>query len=383
MIQKEVNEIRRHLTPERSCIGKIYGCFVNVAHEIIATMELSTSLMPEDELERFLALFKKTLSGGCGRSMMDIPFSTAQVAAGEEHALLTRLRASSCGDADARNALYRRIIDSVELKDTNYVILLAADSYDVPFRSREGEETERQSDTMFTYLLCSICPVAEGKTALGYDAGGKDFHNFTSAQTISAPEIGFMFPAFDGRRANIYNTLYYSRNTGDVHPAFIEAFFHTEAPMSAGIQRDTFESILSETLDNACSFDLIQTVHEQIRERIEEYKESRDPEPMEFSARDVGTMLRGSGIPEEKIDEFQTKCAASFGAGARLEAANIIDAKKFQLTTPQVKISVTPEYSAMIETRRIDGQNYIMIPVSDGVELNGVPVHIHPDDEKS
>ena len=36
MLQKEINEIRRHLTGERCCIGKIYGCFVNQQKEIIS-----------------------------------------------------------------------------------------------------------------------------------------------------------------------------------------------------------------------------------------------------------------------------------------------------------------------------------------------------------
>jgi len=377
MIQKEVNEIRRHLTPEHNCIGKIYGCYVNVAGEIIAAPEHSLALMPEDEVERFLALFKKVLSGGIGRCMLDIPFSTAQVESGEEHAILTKLRATKCADEEARMKLFRRIIETVKLENTNnYLILLAADTYDVPWRSRDGEETEKQSDTMFTYLLCSICPVADGKTALGYNADEKGFCNCTSAQTVSMPEMGFMFPAFDGRRANIYSTLYYSRSTDDVHPDFIESFFHTEAPMSAGIQKDTFSSILTETLEEECRFDVVQTVHEQIRTRIEEHKESKDPEPLEFSARDVGTILRESEIPEEKIDAFQKKCVEAFGAGASMEPGNIIDPKKFQLSMPQVKITVAPEYSAMIETKVIDGRKYILIPADEGVELNGMAVRI-------
>ena len=33
MLQKEINEIRRHLTGERCCISKLYGCFVNQQKE--------------------------------------------------------------------------------------------------------------------------------------------------------------------------------------------------------------------------------------------------------------------------------------------------------------------------------------------------------------
>ena len=380
MVQKEISEIRRHLTAERNCIGKIYGCYVNCVGEIIASVEQSVALMPEDEVERFLALFKKLLSGGVGRSMMDIPFSTATVESGEDYALLTKLRATSCGDAETRTQFFRRVIESVDLKDENYLILLASDTYDVPWRSKDGESTEKQSDTVFTYLLCAVCPVADGKTTLGYDVEAGAFHNCTSAQSVSAPEFGFLFPAFDDRKTNIYNALYYSRSMDDVHDAFIENFLHAAPPMAAGVQRETFEHVLTETLAETCRFDVVQSVHEQLREKIEAHKEAREPEPLEMTPREVGDILRAGEVPEERIEAFQEKCTESFGAGVTLQPGNIVDTKKFRLSTPQVKISVTPEYSSMLETRRIDGRKYLLIPVDDGVEVNGVAVRI-PDGE--
>jgi hypothetical protein len=85
-------------------------------------------------------------------------------------------------------------------------------------------------------------------------------------------------------------------------------------------------------------------------------------------------------VPEERIEAFQTKCAESFGAGASLNPGNILDTKNFRLTMPQVKITVSPEYSSMLETRRIDGRKYLLIPADEGVEINGVAVRI-PDPE--
>lgn len=382
MIQKEVSELRRHLTAERVCIGKIYGCFVNCAREIIATVEQSVALMPEDELERYLSLFKKLLSGGVGRSMVDIPFSHMQVENGEEHALLMKIRSTGGTDEESRNTFFRKIIDSVELKDTNYLILLAADRYDVPWRSKDGEESERASDTMFSYFLCAICPVAEGKTSLGYDSEEKTFHNCTSAQSVGAPELGFLFPAFDGRTANIYNALYYSRSIGDVHKDFIENFFHAEAPMAPGEQRETFEEILTETLEDTCRLDVVQSVHEQIRQRLQEHKEERIPEPLELTPREVGEILDRANVPAERIEKFKEKCAEGFGAGMALKPDNIVDTKNFRLTMPQVKITVAPEYSGNLQTRRLDGRKYLLIPVDGGVEINGVAVHI-PDGTES
>ena len=70
--------------------------------------------------------------------------------------------------------------------------------------------------------------------------------------------------------------------------------------------------------------------------------------------------------------------------GMETALQNIIDSGKFQITTPEVKIAVAPEYSYMIEARVIDGRRYILIPADDGVEINGIGVNIpNPQSEEA
>ena len=120
----------------------------------------------------------------------------------------------------------------------------------------------------------------------------------------------------------------------------------------------------------------MQSVHEQLRERIAEHKESRDPEMLTLSVREVGDVLTNSGVSEEKAAAFQQECQKQYGEDAALNPKNIIESGKFQITTPEVKITVSPEYSHMIEARVIDGRKYILIPADEGVEINGIGVNI-------
>ena len=56
-------------------------------------------------------------------------------------------------DEEAVQALYEKIAGSLHLAD-NYLILLAADRYDVPFRSRDGfQQDEGQRAAVFLYTL--------------------------------------------------------------------------------------------------------------------------------------------------------------------------------------------------------------------------------------
>ena len=375
MNQKELNEIRRRIAPNKCGISKLYGCFVNnSSKEIISRIDTSLGLLSEFENEKYLSLLKKVLSGGLGKNLIDITFSTQQVMKGEEHKLLSDLRKSGLNDPGLREEFFQKVIQAVTMEDTNYLILLAYDAYDVPYKSKDDETQADASDTVYTYLLCSICPVKDGKPELAYFPGENQFPSSGISHTVAPPALGFLFPAFDDRAPNIYNALYYAKDPNELHQTFIDTVFHTEPPMSAGKQKETFHSVLSDALDEDCSFDVLQQVHEQIREVILDHKESKDPNPLELSPQELGTILKGGGVPSERVQEFQKKCAQEFGTDTSLKPSNLIDSKKFTIETPQVKISVDPEASYLVETRVIGGRKYILIPADDGVEVNGIPV---------
>ena len=131
MNQKEVSELRRRFRPDKSAISRVYGCYVNTKKEVISNLDESLGLMTQEEVEKYLGLLKKSLSGSLGRNLLDIVFSTQQVADSEEHRLLSQLRSCRLEDGELRQALYQKIIDSLELEE-NYLNLLAHDRYDVP-----------------------------------------------------------------------------------------------------------------------------------------------------------------------------------------------------------------------------------------------------------
>lgn len=375
MNQKEVREIKKRFNPEKDSISRIYGCYVNAAREIVTTLDLSVGLMEQEEAELYFKLLKKTLSGTLGKNLLDIEFSTSQVENSDEHRLLQALRGSHLRDEGLRDTLYRRIIESLDFGDDSYVILLASDSYDVPFKGSDDEIFEEGSGEVYDYILCSICPVKDAKSSLRYMA---DEHNFRGASTghvLGAPELGFLFPAFDDRGTNIYNALYYSRAISDIHEDFLSGVFRTEQiPMSAGAQKNTFSGVLCESLGEDCSLAVVRAVHSELRERLQLHKESNDPEVPEIEVEDVDDILKGSGIPEEKVSAFNEACRREFGESAALNPINVMETKKFEMTTPQVKITVDPEYTYLIETKVIDGRCCLVIPVEDGITVNGIEV---------
>ena len=376
MNQKELNEIRRRFKLDRNSISKIFGCYVNSNKEIISWIDASMGFMQPEEQEMYLALLKKTLSGSLGKNLVDIVFSTEQVADSDEHRLLQTIRQTEGKDPNAREALFRRIIDALDMQESNYLILLAADAYDVPHQSKDDEFQADAGDTVYRYFVCAVCPVKAPTLELRYDHDLNEFHPGSTGHIALAPELGFLYPAFDNRAANIYNLLFYAKNPAELHQEVIDALFRVEPPMSAAEQKNIFDTALTEALDKDCSYDVVQSVHEQIRARIEDHKETHDPEPLELTVSDVGVILANSGVDAGKVEAFKENCEKQYGENAVLNPVNIIESRKFEVTTPEVKITIAPENSYMIETRVIDGRKYLLIPADDGVEVNGIGVSI-------
>ncbi len=102
MNQKELNEIRRRFKLDKNSISKIFGCYVNSNKEIISWIDASMGLMQQEEQEMYLGLLKKTLSGALGKNLVDITFSTAQVADSDEHRLLQTMRQTELKDPASR-----------------------------------------------------------------------------------------------------------------------------------------------------------------------------------------------------------------------------------------------------------------------------------------
>ena len=377
MNQKEVSELRRRWRLEKNAVSRIYGCFVNGNREIVSDLDESLGRMSEEEADKYLSLLKKSLSGALGKNLIDIVFSTQQVQDSEEHRLLSALRSSVLKDGEVRNHFYRKVIDSLDMGGDSYLLLMACDAYDVPRRGKDDELLDDGSENVFSYILCCICPVKQGKPVLGYFPGDNEFH-YTASHVVSPPELGFLFPAFDDRAANIYNALFYSRKPDELHQEFIDAVFHTEPPMSAAEQREAFQEALSQALGDTCSMEVVRSIHERLTDQIARHKESKAVEPPYVTVGEIGAVLGDCGVAQEQIEAFRANCEERFGAGAALSPANLIDAGKFEVKTTHASVSVSPDCSYLVETRVIDGKQYILVPAGENVEINGQTVQILP-----
>ena len=366
MNKKDLATLRRRFAPDKHDISIIRGCFVNEKREIVSTFSKSPVSLPESEAEHYLASFKKTLGGTAGRNQFTIPVHTDDPAG----QLLRQLQSSELTDETAVERLFKTIIDGLEI-DGSYLILAMHDAYSVPYR-KSDEHAERPdfNDTIFNYILVSICPVKLTKPLLTFFRDDRDFHTVEPDLAVGSPALGFMYPVLEDGGADINSALYYTKDTADLHADFIDAIFQATAPESGADQRDQFYGVLADTLEDGITFNVVQSLHESITTQLSERKSSAAP--LQVSRGEIAGLLDVTPAEQKAFDEAYLE---QFGA-VGMEATTVVEPKKFVIETENATIQVDPSRSDLVEMKRIDGRRYVLVAIEGEATVNGVEVNI-------
>lgn len=372
MNKKEVLEIRKQFSPENCTITRICGCYVDAEKNIKTELKEAFLSLPEEDTFKYFTIFKKTLSGSIGKNLLNMDFPLEEEKEDGKQAFLLQLRNSKLQDDMLVSEFYNKIIEHYDFGENYYIILIHA-VYDVPGKATDGSQMYDASDNVFEYIMCSICPVHLSKEGLGYNSEKNTIENRIRDWVVEVPAKGFLFPVFNDRFTDIHSLLYYSKNAEELQEAFIEDMFGCRSiPLSAENQRETFNAVIASTLGDDCDYNLVKNIHETLNEMLEEAKDF--PEPLTLTKPDVKRLFEDSGVPDEKMTEFDQNYENVAGEKTALMAANITNTKKFNIETPDVVIKVSPEYSSLIETKYIEGRQCLVIPVNDYIEVNGVSV---------
>ena len=371
MNKKEILEIRKQFAPRNCAITRICGCYVD--HEKVKQMESKDAFLslPEEEAFKYFDIFKKTLSGTVGKNMLNLEFPLDAEMPGGAQEFLLKLRDSKLQDDMLLEEFYDKVIAAYDYGENYYIILIHA-MYDIPGKASDGMEMFDASDEVYEYLLMSICPVVLSKAGLSYNAQDNRIQDRIRDWIVDMPDKGFLFPAFNDRGTDLHSVLYYTKKSEDLQPEMIEQLLGAATPMSADTQKETFQTIIEDTLGEDGDYETVRNIHETLADLMEEHKE--EPEPLTLDCTDVKKIFEQSGVPNEKMETFEKNFAENAGEKGQLQASNIAETKKFNIETPDVIIKVNPDRADLVETRIIDGRQCLVIPVDDHIEVNGISV---------
>ena len=381
MRAEEIRRLRKRIDSTLSNFRSIYGCYVNAAGEIVTTMEIPVLDMKSEEREMYASILKKVLSGKAGRNQISLEFPIDKVGNSDEHRLLMALKSTQLRDENMRDLLYQRIIGSLDMDGDSYVIILAADTYDLKTKDVKDEEWSEESNEQFEYFICSICPVKMSKAALQYLPEPQEFRGVSTGTLLAPPSIGFIFPVLDEGSSDIYQVHYYTKSTSVNHGELITALFMIDnPPMAADVQKETFNLTLAEALGKECSLDIVTSLQAKLSAKAEAIHEESPSEIAEVNIEDIEDILSDKGISDDKIRNFGETVGERFDGAGAFNIGNLIQKRSFEVRTPETRIITDPETALRIKTKQIDGVTYILVPAGESVSVNGVEISTRPDE---
>lgn len=371
MNKKEVLEIRKLFTPENSVITRICGCYVDGEKEIKCRIKEAFHSLSEEEAFKYYEIFRQSMSGNIGKNLINMDFPISQENSGGTQEFLLQLRNSKLLEDELLEEFYNKIIENYDYPSNYYIILIHA-LYDVPGKATDGSQMFDSSDEVYDYILCSICPVNLAKSGLSYNSEEDKIGERVRDWVVAPPAKGFLFPVFNDRATDIHSILYYSKNPEELQNKLIENVFGSVEPLTAKSQKETFNTLITETMGEECDYQVVKNIHETLNTLIDENKD--EPEPLIVSKNEIRHIFEESGVPEEKLEKFDEKYENTAGEKTTMMASNIANVRQFNIETPDVIIKVNPERTDLVETRIIDGRQCLVIAVNDHIEVNGVSV---------
>lgn len=372
MNKKECNEIKKLFTPSGYAITRICGCYVDAEKNKRTELKEAFLSLPEEEAFKYFTIFRNGISGTVGKNLINMEFPLEAEAEGGTQSFLLKLRDSELKDDALIEEFYDKIIENYDYGE-NYYIILIHGAYDIPAKASDGMEMFDASDYVYSFIQCTICPVKLSKAGLCYNSATNAIENRVRDWLVEAPIQGFLFPAFNDRNTDIHGLLYYIKKPEDMPEAFIDQVLGCRIPMSAREQKETFQAIVEETLGENCDFETVKSIHESLSELLEETKD--EPVPLTLDKVQVKKLLENNGASQEKLEELEERYSqAGEEAPAPFVVSNVVNAKSFDIKTPDVSVKVAPDKTYLVETRMVDGRPCIVIAINEHVEINGISV---------
>ncbi len=418
MNKKEVLELKRRLKKDECTFTRMCGCYVDADHNKVVNIGETFLNLEEEEYYKYLDIAKKTLSGTLGNNLLELEFPLAEEAAGGRQQFLMGLRESKLKNDDLLDAFYDLVIDSYDYVG-NYLILIFHDAYDVMTRTSDNDNLD-ESEEVYEYLLCAICPVTLTKPGLGYREDENRIGPRIRDWVVGMPDTGFIFPAFTDRSTDIHACMFYTKDTKNPHAEFMAAGLGCDPRRTATEQKLTFQAIVQDAVggDEEEGRNLFMDIQEGLNDLIEAHDamdDEEEKEPVILTTNTISSLLTDSGVEEEKAKVIEKSYEEEFGEelpaadhlldnkaleanASRKEKQELMtqvqvlteqledyksltkdadsseDVSGDEVKTYDVILRVKPEKVDQIKSQVIDGHKCIVIPMEENehAAVNGV-----------
>ena len=210
MNRKDILELKRRFKKDQCTFTKLCGCYVDGEKKTLLEFKETFLNLPEEEFYKYLEISKKVLSGTIDNNLLELNFPYDENFKNEKQDFLMQLKKSGLKDDALLRKFYDSIIESYDHAG-NFLILVFHDVYDVMTKTTDNMKID-ESEEIYEYILCAICPVSLSKPGLGYFETEREIKARIRDWIVEVPTLGFAFPGFIDRSSDVNTIMYYTKN---------------------------------------------------------------------------------------------------------------------------------------------------------------------------
>lgn len=315
MRKKDILELKKRFKKDHCTFTKMCGCYVNGEKNILLKFRETFLNLEEDDYFKYLEIAKKVLSGTIENNILELNFELNEEHINEKQLEFMKLKNSQLKDDLLLDDFYNSIINNYDYEG-NFLILIFHDAYDIITKTKDNAKLD-ESEEVYEYILCAICPVELSKAGLRYFEEENSIKSRTRDWVVEAPSNGFVFPAFINRTTDVNSIMYYTKNAKDTHPELMENVLGCPSKQTNTEKKETFNDILRDALgpDEKKSDHFFMEIQESLNNKIEEHNIIHEDSetPIFLTDEVIQDILNESGVPDEITTKIEKSYAESFG----------------------------------------------------------------------
>lgn len=315
MRKKDILELKKRFKKDHCTFTKMCGCYVNGEKNILLKFRETFLNLEEDDYFKYLEIAKKVLSGTIENNILELNFELNEEHVNEKQLEFMKLKNSQLKDDLLLDDFYNSIINNYDYEG-NFLILIFHDAYDIITKTKDNAKLD-ESEEVYEYILCAICPVELSKAGLRYFEEENSIKSRTRDWVVEAPSNGFVFPAFINRTTDVNSIMYYTKNAKDTHPELMENVLGCPSKQTNTEKKETFNDIIRDALgpDEKKSDHFFMEIQESLNNKIEEHNIIHEDSetPIFLTDEVIQDILNESGVPDEITTKIEKSYAESFG----------------------------------------------------------------------
>ena len=353
-------------------IKEVYSVYIKKdSGQIITNQKTPLEMMDIETRELYLNNFKKALTGSIDSKIFELDFKK------EVENSTNGILQSALANKEDMSGFADKVIDKI-IENFNYDTDIVVNFIKAEYYKGSKKDNAEDYIQSIEFILCTVNKVEIPKKVLKFDYSEMAFKANSALDmpiNLNSPLDGFLYPSFGSDYVDVNKCIYYSHKAKQLNDMFVQGVLDCNIKPTAAEEKESFKSILQQTLENEVDPHVLHGIYEELNERMEQqdYEDGAET-AYTVDSKEMANILQNSGIEntEPVRNAFEDVCGGDY----EFKAKNILpdfNSKSIKIENDVLKIEVVPGHLDTIkQIRDKHGRKCLQIVLSEDVNIDGI-----------